>query len=392
MFFYALLAADLGALILGALWLHQSPGAERLTVWRQLLRLAACCVGFSLAFLYAGVFLTASGFAALRALAHAIFCVGLPLCAWSGVQLWRARARRAAVVLIVLAIAGEGVYWWSRHIEPFDLQIDRMALSLPRRTPSDGTATTSSSATKPTNAAPLNLRIALIADLQTDHIGAYESEVFQKLDEAKADLVLFAGDYLQIPLTEPAVYEHERAALRTLLLNLRHQPRYGFYGVWGDIDSRNDVLEGSPVIMLEDAWAELPSEFPFQLYGLGLGASRRELEAHVLARIASEERATIVLGHAPDFLTPLIERGDSPWSFLALAGHVHGGQVVVPFFGPPITLSRVPRSAVDGSLQRIGRTSFVISRGLGMERGYAPRLRFACKPQLIILELTCEID
>ena len=56
---------------------------------------------------------------------------------------------------------------------------------------------------------------------------------------------------------------------------------------------------------------------------------------------------------------------------LALAGHTHGGQVALPFFGPPYTSSPLPRKYAGG-LHDYQGTLLHVSRGVGMERGPAP--------------------
>jgi hypothetical protein len=33
------------------------------------------------------------------------------------------------------------------------------------------------------------------------------------------------------------------------------------------------------------------------------------------------------------------------------------------------------------------RTTLIVSRGIGMERAAAPRLRFLCRPQIVVVEL-----
>ena len=86
-----------------------------------------------------------------------------------------------------------------------------------------------------------------------------------------------------------------------------------------------------------------------------------------------------------------------PPADLLLAGHVHGGQVRLPFWGPVLTLTSVPRSwavgrtdfdggATAGGAWDGGRT-LIVSRGIGMERGEAPRLRFLCRPELVVVDL-----
>ena len=71
---------------------------------------------------------------------------------------------------------------------------------------------------------------------------------------------------------------------------------------------------------------------------------------------------------------------------LALAGHTHGGQVVIPFFGPPRTAIRLPRRYAGG-LNDYRGTPIHISRGVGMERGFDIPIRFLCPPEIGIIDL-----
>ena len=93
----------------------------------------------------------------------------------------------------------------------------------------------------------------------------------------------------------------------------------------------------------------------------------------------SEEGAyRVLLAHNPDsvdteFAAPLS---------LVLSGHTHGGQVVVPFFGPPILPVRNKR--YSSGLIRTPRTQLFISRGIGW--AIYP-IRFNCYPEIAVLEL-----
>ncbi|HVA47325.1 MAG TPA: hypothetical protein VNH11_13230 [Pirellulales bacterium] len=43
--------------------------------------------------------------------------------------------------------------------------------------------------------------------------------------------------------------------------------------------------------------------------------------------------------------------------------------------------------AAVGVTQPAGGRTLIVSRGVGMERGAAPRLRFLCRPELVVIEL-----
>ena len=89
----------------------------------------------------------------------------------------------------------------------------------------------------------------------------------------------------------------------------------------------------------------------------------------------------MVLGHVPNFALGDV-RAD-----LLLAGHCHGGQVRFPVLGPPLTLARIPRSWTSGAREIRPGTTLWVSRGIGMERVDAPRLRFLCRPELVVIDL-----
>jgi len=85
----------------------------------------------------------------------------------------------------------------------------------------------------------------------------------------------------------------------------------------------------------------------------------------------------IIVVHNPDAL-PLL---DSAPPSLILSGHTHGGQVVVPFAGPPIVPVR-NRRHVHG-LYQTGRHMLYVSNGVG----YLRRIRFNCRPEVVLLTL-----
>src|SRR5262249_52267932 len=94
----------------------------------------------------------------------------------------------------------------------------------------------------------------------------------------------------------------------------------------------------------------------------------------------------ILLSHAPDAVYALAK--DSRVD-LVVAGHTHGGQIAVPWFGPLLTLSRVPRSAAAGGLHQVESAGSLhwlyVTRGIGMERLQAPRVRLWCPPEVSVV-------
>ncbi len=87
----------------------------------------------------------------------------------------------------------------------------------------------------------------------------------------------------------------------------------------------------------------------------------------------------ILLSHAPDIIRkPLSARAS-----LILAGHTHGGQVVLPGIGPIYVPSRLGRAYASG-LHRIDGRWLLINRGLGE---VFPPLRINCPPEIILLTL-----
>jgi predicted MPP superfamily phosphohydrolase len=122
-----------------------------------------------------------------------------------------------------------------------------------------------------------------------------------------------------------------------------------------------------------------------RLLGLTASASRRPLSPEHLAEARAFDGLSIVLGHAPDFAAALLDGSGPP--LVCFAGHTHGGQVVIPGFGPPLTLSSLPRRYASG-LHRLGDAWLLVSRGVGMERAEAPRVRLFCPPELPVLELS----
>lgn len=309
---------------------------------------------------------TFGGFAMLRGACHGLFCVVLPVLAVRAAKI-RTDCRWLAGALLAAALAGEACYVWARHVEPFRLEVTERRIGSTRLA-----------------SLPAPIRIAVVADLQTDAITEYEVAVFDRLVAAAPDLVLYLGDYLQLD-PGSAAFAREQPKLRAQLQRLA--PRLGSYAVDGDVDLAGAAaaFAGTNVRVLVEDHVELPG-VPIDVIGLSRMGSRAPFVGAATVRKLRGARYPIVIGHAPDFMLSVVRDGLAA-DALMVAGHTHGGQVQLPWLGPPLIFSAVPRWLGGGGVFQKGDTWLVCSRGIGMERDDAPRIRFLCRPQLILLEL-----
>ena len=118
--------------------------------------------------------------------------------------------------------------------------------------------------------------------------------------------------------------------------------------------------------------------------GTTLFSDEREAQ-RVAGQLADDDQADvrILLAHKPDAIELLEGRSVD----LLVSGHTHGGQVSLPFLGPPLTLSDVPRRVAAGGLHELDGTAVYVSTGVGRERDNAPQLRFGVRPSIGIIDL-----
>lgn len=299
------------------------------------------------------------GFFALKLLAWVVF-VHLPALLLGAGALVRGRSPRLAVGLVVagLAIAAVGVD--AVFVEPERTQLTTYRVEHPAVTEA--------------------FRIALIADIQTATMGEHEERALRMAADAKPDLVLFAGDYIQ--QRHAALRNPQQDRLREVLAELDWAPRHGSWAVGGDVEAAEwsadwqRAFEGLPVTCIEQS-TTVTLQPGLHLTLLALEDSRNERLV-----VAAADGLHLVMGHSPDHA--LSTRVDAD---LLLAGHTHGGQVRLPWIGPPVILSDIPRAWSRGCTELPGGRTLIVSAGIGMERGEAPPIRFLCPPEVVIVDV-----
>ncbi|GAB4297823.1 MAG: hypothetical protein Fur0025_36040 [Oscillatoriaceae cyanobacterium] len=265
---------------------------------------------------------------------------------------WPLVARTCGIAAIM--VAAIGIYAF--RIEPYWLEISRLQLK--------------------TDKLEQPVKIVVVADLQSDVFGEYERKALRLANDAKGDIMLFVGDYAQE--SEYHVRDKSLQDFKATLQEININAPQGIYAVRGNLEigyDWNPVFAGLPVRLLEQTeTVDLPN---LCLTGLSVDDSYNT----ELFIPECGEKFHLVFGHVPNFALGDV-RGD-----LLIAGHTHGGQIRIPFIGPLATASKIPNQWGAGITDLgNGRTLFV-SRGIGMERGYAPRFRFLCRPELAIIEL-----
>lgn len=281
-------------------------------------------------------------------------------------HLWNlALERRGNVLLLTTYLGMPALGYTMTFVEPERLEVTREVFVFPAERTS----------TRP-------VRIAHLTDLQTVGPADRESRILVALEAFDPDLILITGDFATGGLDAEV---HARAFLERL------HARDGIYVVIGDAEDERELrwlLEGLPITWLDNA-GELVT---VQGAPLWIGGLSRLVPIPEMTTFGCPEGVPrIVLSHAPD---PFVHYEEANIRVdLFLAGHTHGGQIVLPGFGPPLTLSDLPRHYASGRHERQRSVrAVVVGRGIGSEGKYAPRMRLLCPPEIGLFEVRFAVE
>jgi uncharacterized protein len=217
------------------------------------------------------------------------------------------------------------------------------------------------------------LRIAHLSDFHLGVPSRGSRAVEQAVEWAARrapDLVCVTGDLLSHPRAEARLRAHLGRLDRCYAILGNH-----------DIDvARDPFSRGSRVTDLGAATLLADESVTLELRGrrilvAGLDPASRWREPD----LSGEADLRILLGHFPELLGRL---ADGRWD-LVLSGHLHDGQICVPYPGGKLQLAH-PRARYAAGLYRRGATVMHVSPGLGTT--FVP-FRFFARPEATELVL-----
>lgn len=272
----------------------------------------------------------------------------------------RRRFWKWAAGLAAAGILAGGVY---PFLEPSWIEITQTTVPVPRLPePFDG------------------LRVALLTDV---HLGPHTGIDFVRrivtMTNALApDLVLLGGDYVHGKTGEdfsaPCLQALDRL---TAPLGVWSVP--GNHDYWENIRRYRAALAATQIgdLCNRGVWLARGGE-RLRLCGVDdLWCGRPNLAAAL--GDCSPADAALLLCHHPDFIETLTD----PRVSLALAGHMHGGQVLLPLLHPRVP-SRYGAKYLKGLIQGPA-TRVYVSRGLGT---VSLPCRFRARPEIALLTLS----
>ncbi len=236
------------------------------------------------------------------------------------------------------------------------------------------------------------LTITVITDLHAGGPNMGIARVRQVVDAANAlgsDLVVILGDFFATHrfVTERVPHAAWAGELARLKAPLGVHTILGNHDWWYDIDGVRAALRQVRMPVMEnDAVLLGKPGARFWLAGLGdqlahwIGHSQFRGEDDLpgtLAKIATSD-PVILLVHEPDIFTKV-----PPRVALTLAGHIHGGQIRLPFIEPVWAPSAYGARFAYGHIVEQGR-HMIVSGGLGTSK--VP-LRLGVPPEIVRVTL-----
>lgn len=272
-------------------------------------------------------------------------------------------------LMIALQVFGSLVYLWSLLAEPHQLTLTTLEVQSPHLPPGSDP-----------------IRLLHLSDIHVERLTRREAKVLDFIAEAKPDLIVMTGDYLNLS------YRDDPEAIRQVRTFLpKIQAPHGVYATLGSppVDLPEIAahhFDDNHIHLLRHDMVNLDLGQGRQLTLLGMDCTHdMAYDDYQFKQLYIKKQApapTVFLYHSPEGM-PFVQQQDVD---LYLCGHTHGGQVRLPGYGAILT------SSVLGKRYEMGRydennTTLYISRGIGLEGMCAPRLRLLCKPEMTLVLL-----
>jgi predicted MPP superfamily phosphohydrolase len=294
----------------------------------------------------------------------------------------RQRWQRAVSLVVAVPLF---LACWAFWFEPRRLVVHRFELDLPNWPREEA-----------------GLTIALLSDL---HVGSRYwgidrlHELVERTNAERPDLVLLAGDYMingtpfelgkgkpvepsQAEMGSPSTGWVAPEPIADGLSDLRAPlgviAVLGNHDWWNDGERMRRALEERHIVVLENQVRAL--EFRgARFFVAGLADTlTRPVHLDETLDAVPENEPLLLLVHEPDVFP---EVGARP--SLTLAGHTHGGQVVLPLFGRRVVPSRFGQRYAAGHIVENGR-HLVVTTGVGTS---IYPVRFGVPPEIALITL-----
>jgi len=216
------------------------------------------------------------------------------------------------------------------------------------------------------------LRVVHISDLHV-HAGipmSHYQKVVRRVSELEPDLVFITGDFItqrkSIPLLSDALYG--------LAARLGVFAVLGNHDIWEGEDEVAGVIQSMGIHLPGNHWERIDHAGGVIISGCQDPWGEEPWEPSS----SKEELPVLILTHTADNIYRLAEKKP----LAVFAGHYHGGQAVLPVWGPIIIPSKLGRRFAHGHFI-IDPTHLFVTTGVGAA---FPPIRIYCQPEIMVVD------
>lgn len=264
----------------------------------------------------------------------------------------------SAKIIHLFAILGFFCFVYAYFIEPHQLEVKYVNLKNPKIKKA--------------------FTLVQISDLHCDTKIRNENKLVRIINEINPNIIVFTGDALNV--------KDALGVFQKTLKNLK--AKSGKFAIRGNFDvwywKDIDLFSDTGFVELDNKFVIL-SKAGQCIAVSGFSADNSLKSLDFLEKIP-EGCFSVMLFHYPG----INEMVTASAIDLYLSGHTHGGQFSLPIYGALITMSRFGKKYEAGLYELSQNRYLYVNRGVGMEGGIAPRIRFFSRPEITVFNINPE--